>query len=634
MITIKFDRDYNLMVTGVIKDIPQNSHFHFDFLLSYKVYGDFPQGSWFTWGDFGHYIYIELQDGADPKKLEKEMVDWSAKYIPYNQSQLNALHRGDIGFRLQPITAIHLHSHLKWELEPNGDINYVYIFSAFGFLILLIACINFTNLSIARTTGRLTEIGIKKISGATRFSIRSQFISEALITVLISFLAAVILFELLAPSLGNIAHKSFNLEISNSSSLLILVALLISCTLLSGIYPAIVLSRLSPSGILKGKTGGRFRNTGLGFFLLVIQFSVSIFLIVFANIISKQTHLLQEKKLGFDSRLVLVVPIKDSLVRHNYEFVKAEILKNSHIKDITAVSNIPGRNFNQNPVQWEGDDRTYSASELRVDEDFFKTMHLKILEGRSFSKDIPSDMEKAYILNKTAASMFKWKSALNENMIWYDDDVTRKGKVIGVVEDFHFQSLRNGIEPLIIQFYQPEFNYFLIRIASADIQQTLASLKSEFEMLDPANPFIYFFLDDDIARLYQSEMRMEKVTNYFTVLALAISCIGLFGLASFTIEKRTKEIGIRKVNGAAVINILGMLSSEFIRWVLLAFLIASPAAWIISIRWLRNFSEKITISWTLFVLAGLLSILLTLVTILYHAWLAAVRNPVDTLRYE
>ena len=276
----------------------------------------------------------------------------------------------------------------------------------------------------------------------------------------------------------------------------------------------------TPSGILKGNTGARFRNSGLGIFLLVFQFTVSIFLIIIAQIISQQTDLLQDQKLGFDSNQVLAIPIKDTLVQNNYESVKAFILKDAHVQSISAVSNIPGRSFNQNPIQWKGSDDTYSASEMKVDEDFFKTLHLNIIEGREFSKDIPSDKENAYILNKTAASLFKWSSAVNEDLIWYDDEITRRGKVIGVVEDFHFQSLHNSIEPMIIQLYQPDFNYFLVRINSGGVHEALSTLKSKFEQLDPSHPFTYFFLDDDFAKLYESDLRMQKVTGYFTVLAI------------------------------------------------------------------------------------------------------------------
>jgi putative ABC transport system permease protein len=639
IITINFGQDAGFRITGVMQDIPHNTHFHFDFLISYVTMKAYDHSSYYTWDDFGHYNYIVLRDGADPDRLEKRLFEWSLKYIHFDnfqvsETQLNALKRGDIGFRLQPITDIHLKSHLKWELEANGDISYIYIFSALGMLILLIACVNFTNISIARTTGRLIEIGIKKISGASQFHIKFQFLFEALCTIIISFAAAIILFELFEPALSITTGKSFNLTITDPGTLLIIVTIIILCSVLTGIYPSVVLSKLSPAGILKGNTGSRFRNSGVGYFLLVFQFAVSIFLIIIATVISRQTSLLQDKKLGFDSNQVLAIPLKDSQERQNYEFVKADILKDSHVESITAVSNIPGRNFNQNSIQLDGADRAYSASELRVDEDFFKTLRLKIIDGRGFSKDVPSDIDNAYILNETAAGLFKGDTVLNRSMTWYDDDITRKGKVIGIVEDFHFQSLRSGIEPMIIQLHQPDFSYFLIRIKSDDISGTINVLKSKFEILDPAHPFTYFFLDDDFAKLYSSEIRMRQVTGYFTVFALIISCIGLFGMSSFIIEKRTKEIGIRKVNGASVTNIIGMLTSEFIRWVVLAFVIAGPIAWLFSRQWLNNFSVKVNISLLIFLAAGFITLLLALVTVLHHAWKVAVKNPVETLRYE
>ena len=634
MITINFGPDINFRITGVMEDIPHNSHFHFDFLISYVTLKAYERGEWMTWSDFGHYNYVLLKNNADYRKLEKNMIKWSEKYIQYDSANLERLHRGDIGFKLQPLTSIHLHSKLKWELEPNGDISYVYIFSALGTLILLVACINFTNLSIAKTTGRLVEIGIKKISGATPLQIRIQFLIEALVTTFVSGILALVLFEIVAPSIGNLAGKTFELHYTDPFTIVSVTLIILFCGILAGIYPAMILSGLATSNILKGKTGSRFRNQGLGYALLVFQFSISIFLIIVTKIISDQTKLLRDTKLGFDSSQVIAVPIKDPLEQKNYEFVKAEILKESHIKNITAVSNIPGRNFNQNDIQWKGTDHSYSASELRVDEDFFKTLNLKIIEGRGFSKDIPSDIENAYILNKTAASLYNWTSPVNEKLIWYDDEITRNGTVIGVVEDFHFQSLRSGIEPLIIQLYMPEFNYFLIRINSKDIGETIEILKTKFERIDPSHPFTYFFLDDDFSKLYVGETRMYKVISYFSILALIISCIGLFGLSAFTIEKRTKEIGIRKVNGATVFSILRMLSSEFTKLIIVAIIIACPLAWVFSYHWLQNFSVKINISWVVFILAGLLCISLSLLTVLVHAWKAAIRNPVDTLRYE
>jgi putative ABC transport system permease protein len=636
MITINFNQDFNFRITGIMEDLPRQSHFHFDFLLSYLTLklAEGEGGEWFTWNDFGHFNFLLLKDGTNPRDLENKMVTWSEKYIQYDSTLLESLHRGDIGFGLQPISSIHLHSRLKWELEPNGDITYVYIFSALGLLILLIACINFTNLSIAKTSGRLTEIGIKKIAGASGLQIKTQFMTEAVFTALFSFLTALILFEVVAPSLRNLSGKPFIIDYTAPVTWISGAVLVMICGILSGFYPAIILSRLATSNIIRGKTSSRFQNAGLGNALLVFQFFISIFLIIATFIISNQTRMLRNKKLGFDSNQVIAVPIKDTLELRNYEFIKSSILEDSRIANISAVSNIPGRNFNQNPIQWKGSDRDYSASELKVDEDFFATLDLKILEGRGFSRDFASDVESAFILNKTAASLYEWESPLNEDIIWYDDEITRTGKVIGVVEDFHFQSLRSGIEPLIIHFYQPDFNYFLIRINSEDITSTLASLKSKFSLADPNHPFTYFFLDEDFGRLYEGEVRMQKVTGYFTILALLISCIGLFGLSSFSIEKRTKEIGIRKVNGATVFDITKMLSADFIKLIVMAFILACPAAWFFSDRWLQNFSVKIEVSWIIYLLTGITVIVLALLTVFYQSIKAALKNPVDILRNE
>ncbi|HLF36123.1 MAG TPA: FtsX-like permease family protein, partial [Cyclobacteriaceae bacterium] len=636
MITINFNQDFNFRITGIMEDIPRQSHFHFDFLLSYPTLklAEGEGGEWFTWNDFGHFNYLLLKDGTSPRDLESKMIAWSEKYIQYDSSMLESLHRGEIGFGLQPISGIHLHSRLKWELEPNGDITYIYIFSALGLFILLIACINFTNLSIAKTSGRLTEIGIKKIAGASGLQIKTQFMTEAVFTALLSFLTALILFEVVAPSLRSLSGKPLIIDYAAPVTWISGAALIMICGILSGFYPAIILSRLATSNIIKGKTSSRFQNAGLGSALLVFQFFISIFLIIVTFIISDQTRMLRNKKLGFDSNQVIAVPIKDTLELRNYEFVKSSILEDSRIANISAVSNIPGRNFNQNPIRWKGSDRDYSASELKVDEDFFETLDLKILEGRGFSKDFPSDVENAFILNKTAAALYEWESPLNEDIIWYDDEITRTGKVIGVVEDFHFQSLRSGIEPLIIHFFQPDFNYFLIRINSGDITSTLVSLKSKFSLLDPNHPFTYFFLDEDFARLYEGEMRMQKVTGYFTILALLISCIGLFGLSSFSIEKRTKEIGIRKVNGATAFDITKMLSADFIKWVVLAFILACPVAWLFSDQWLQNFSVKIEVSWIIYLLTGMAAVVLALLTVLFQSRKAALKNPVDILRNE
>jgi putative ABC transport system permease protein len=367
---------------------------------------------------------------------------------------------------------------------------------------------------------------------------------------------------------------------------------------------------------------------------VVFQFAISIFLIIGTITISNQISFLQNKKLGFNSDQVAVVPIQDTLIRYNYESVKANILTNPHILRISAVSNVPGRRFNQNPIQWASSEDTYSCSEVRVDHDFIKTLNLKIVKGRDFSIDRAYDAENVFIINEAAAKLYDWKDPVNEELIWYDDEVTRRGKIIGVVEDFHFQSLHTSIEPLILYIDPGEFNYFFIRLDASGINESITYLKDKFSVLDPANPFNYFFLDDDFAKLYVAEERMQKVSGYFTLLAIIISCIGLFGLSAYSAERRTKEIGVRKVNGASTGNIIRMLSMDYIRWILIAFVLSAPLGYVIMNDWLNNFAYQVSNSTWVYVGAGLTALMIGTLTVSYQAFKAARKNPVESLRYE
>jgi len=636
IITINFGIDAPFRITGVMKDIPPNAHFHFDFLLSYntlKAYED-EDSEWFEWADFGHYNYLLLRPGTDPEALERKLVSWVIPYLDWPETYLNQLKDGIIAFKLTPVEKIHLYSHIKWELEANGNIAYVYIFSALGIFILLIAIINYVNLTTARTSYRQVEIGVRKAMGASRGKLGMQFILESIISSFIAMVIAIILFEIFTTPLGNLAQKSFRLDYSEPDTLLLIVFLTLLCGIMAGIYPAFILSGYRASDILKGqrkpgKHKSVFRNM-----LVVFQFAISIFLIIGTLTISKQIGFLQNKKLGFNSDQVLVVPIQDTLVRYNYESVKADLLTNTHVLDISAVSNIPGRRFNQNPIQWVSSEDAFPCSEIRVDHDFIKTMDLKVVRGRDFSIERAYDTENVFIINESAARLYDWKDPVNEELIWYDDEITRRGKIIGVVEDFHFQSLHASIEPLILYIDPSEFNYFFIRLDPTDIRETMAYLENKFSVLDPANPFNYFFLDDDFARLYVSEQRMQQVSGYFTILAIIISCIGLFGLSAYSAERRTKEIGIRKVNGASTGNIIRMLSMDYIRWILIAFVLSVPLGYLIMKDWLKNFAYQTGNSAWTYIAAGLIALLIGTLTVSFQAFRAARKNPVESLRYE
>lgn len=634
IITINFGQDFPFRITGVMADIPSNAHFHFNFLVSYVTLKTAFDSEFFEWVDFGHYNYLLLHEDANPKELEQKMIAWSKQYIDWSESAWNALERGENKFMLQPLADIHLKSQLRWELETNGNILYIYIFSAMGMLVLVIACVNFMNLSIAKSSMRSKEVGVKKVVGANRSSIQTQFLMEAMLSAGISMILAIVLFEVLAIPLGSLINTQFLIPYTNPLVILSLLGFAIACGLLAGLYPAIFMSGFSPFAVLKGAKSSMSKNSVLRNSLVVFQFTVSIFLIIATLTISRQVGYMRAQKLGFDSEQLLVIPIKDTTMLNNYESAKNQFLDHHSISSISAVSNIPGRRFDNNPIEWLEGDEEIDASELKVDPDFLHTLQIKLDSGRFFAKNRPSDIEHAFIINKTAAKLFNWDSPLQEELIWHDDETTRKGTIIGVIDDFHFQSLHSSIEPLIIHFQPAAFNYFMVRISNEDIPNTIAFIKEKYETLDPQHAFTYFFLDDDLAKLYKADEQMQEVVGYFTMLAIIISCIGLFGLSSFTAEQRTKEIGIRKVNGASAYSILIMLSSEFTKWIVISALIATPVTWYILNEWMQNFAFKAGTSWVFYPLAFLITLLVSWLTIGPQSIKAAMRNPVDALRDE
>jgi len=634
MLIINFGMDIPFVITGVMENIPRNSHFHFDFLISYNSTKSQESGEFYEWSDFGHYNYILLSKNVSPDQFEKKLFDWVGQYREWPEGAEEEYKNGTIGFKLQPVTAIHLHSNIRWELENNGNIIYVYIFISLAIFIVLIACINFMNLSTARAAKRAVEIGLKKVVGANRSQLILQFYLESFMASFIAMIIGVIIFESLTPIFTTLTGKVFYLNYQDPINLFVLLLFVIICTLLAGTYPAIVLSRFKPTNILKGikvsaRTPVNFRNI-----LVIFQFAISTFLIIGTLVISSQLRYLKNQKLGLMSEQVLAIPIKDTLIQVSYRSVKTELLKNNEILSISAVSNLPGKNFNQNPIQWKGDDDHLNVSELSVDHDFFKTLGIQIKDGRSFSLDMESDEEFAFILNQEAADYFDWNSAIEQEVIWHDDEIERNGKVIGVVENFHFQSLHKSIEPLIIHLMPDVFNYFLVKISPSNVSESIAYLKKSYESLDPNNDFTYFFLDDEFASLYQSEERIETIFSHFTLLSIFISCLGLFGLSAYDAERRTKEIGIRKVNGATIVNIVGLLSRDISRWVVIAFLIASPFGYFIMQNWLKNFAYQTSISFWSFLLAGSMVVLIGLIAVSYQAIKAAMRNPIESLRYE
>ena len=626
--TLSIDNEHDYRIMGILKEIPRNSHIKFDFLASMATLEaqDSRYGKLWAWNC---YTYLLLPEGYSYLDLERKFPDFIRR------------HRGEKAveaytFSLQPLTSIHLHSHLGSEIEPNGDIRYVYIFSAIAFFILLIACINFMNLSTARSANRAKEVGVRKVLGADRIRLTKQFLGESLFLSLMALPVAVALVELFLPAFNALTGKDLRIDYFGNSVVFIgLIGILLIVGILSGSYPAFFLSTFRPAEVLKGKLKAGSGSTLFRKVLVVVQFSISIVLIAGTIIIFNQLDFIRNKKLGFDKEQVVVLPVSRSGIGQNFEAFKTELLQNPSVESVCGSTSLPSLLPTRSVFIPEGveEGERLTLRNVLVDYDFIKTFGMEIIEGRDFSRDFATDTKEAFIVNEAAVKEFGWDSALGKRLI---DLEGPRGLVIGMVKDFHFRSKHQKIEPLILSLLpSSRFVYFVsVKIRSSNISETLAFLKRKWNSFSPGWPFEYFFLDDNFNRLYKSEDRLRQVFLTFTFLAIFIACLGLFGLAAFTAEQRTKEIGIRKVLGASVPGVVLLLSKEFIKWVLAANVIAWPVAYFAMGRWLENFAYRISLGWGVFVAAAGLTLGIALFTVGFQAAKAALANPSDALRYE
>ena len=621
--TLEVNSSINLTVTGVFQSIADNSHLDFEYIVTFEVLKLFG-GDLESWGSNSYYTYIQLEKNAD-------WVEFDAKIEGY-------LADHDVGYpvklNLQPLTAIHLHSHYVADIGGHGDILYVRLFSLVAIFVLVIACINFMNLSTARAETRALEVGIKKVVGSQRRTLIKQFIGEALILSLISLLFAVILVELLLPLFNNISGKELNFFSGQDAFIYIFLVLVAVITgLVSGSYPAFVLSSFKPINVLKGtmksgKKGVIFRRV-----LVIIQFSITIILIIGTLVVFKQVQFIHNKELGYSKEQILTFVLRSQTVG-NYETLKSEILKLPQIQKVTTASAYPHRIVNSGyGYDWrtKPDDERVLIHYLNVEYDFFQTLSMEFVQGREFSPNMPTDSS-AIILNETAVALLGFDDPLSEQVTDHYQN-NKPYHIIGVVKDFHFKKLQTEIEPLFITL-SPQSSYCFIKLNTEDIENTLAQIKNVWEKVNPSIPFEYSFLDENYNRLYRAEQRMLTIFKYFTIMAILISSLGLFGLISYMTTRRTREIGIRKVMGASVRNIVFLLTEESIKWVLIANIIAWPIAYLALSKWLNTFVYRTTMSLTFFILAGLLSIFIAIITISFQTIRAALRNPSDSMRYE
>lgn len=641
---IKVNGQFIYKVSGIFKEFPSNSHFHPEILLSFNslkdsaVYGakqletDFGNNSFFTYLLFPKNYPVEKIEAQFPAFIDRSMrtPDMPQSFKPSAGTKLY----------LQKMTDIHLRSHLDDELEENGDIKRVYIFSAISLFILLIGCINYMNLSTARSILRAKEIGIRKVAGAERQEIMWQFLSESIIITWIAFIIASALTFVLLPYLNTLSGLQLSTKVLLQWQILLPLLLLpFFVGFISGIYPALFMSSFEPVKVLKGLFRVGSANVSFRQVLVVAQFAISIILIVATAIVFQQLKYLQKASLGYDREQVVNIPYNSAL-NPQYETFRNELLKNPSIKNLGRSSRIPtGRLLDEMDAKiMAGDSMQPLNVDLKfinVDHDFVPTYGIKMAAGRNFSRDFPTDTMN-YVINETAVKIIGWKSpqdALGKDLAYGGI----KGKVIGVTKDFHFESMHQKIVPLLMRMpslTQQPYGNLSIKINSGNVQAAIDKIQTTWYSFLPEAPFTFAFLDEKYDQLYKSEQKQGIIFTIFSFLAIFIACLGLFGLSAFAMTQRVKEIGIRKVLGAGVFTIVTLLTKDFLKLVAIATIIAFPVAWFVMNNWLQDFAYRINISWWIFIMAGVIAACIALFTISFLAIKAAIANPVKSLRAE
>jgi putative ABC transport system permease protein len=621
---ITIDDTVEAKITGIARSVPENTHFAFDLLVSFE---SVPY-KWAlnTWKTQQFYTYILLTETYPQEELDEKLSGFFEKVFG---KQTN------FKLWLQPIKDIHLHSRTfnNDMAENNSDMAYIYIFATIAVFILCIACINFMNLSTARSLQRAKEVGVRKIMGAHRRQLIKQFLGESFVFSILAGCIALFLLIFCLPIFNALAGKNISMNQKEILFIgLVMAGIAFMTGFLSGSYPSLFLSSFPPIKGLKGHFSAGEKSAVFRRILVIMQFTVSVVLITGTFIISDQIQYCLTKNLGFHKENVVVLPLRSRKTIASYRPFRNTLMKNPSIMNAAGSSTVPGRSVGVRGIHPEGN-AWYPRNSIFVDYEFIPTLGIELKEGRNFSRNIPTDVDDAYIVNESAVRKFGWDQAIGKQLIWAGDK-NKEGYVIGVVKDFHYKSLHQEIEPLVLHLPPGGISYALVRIASANVIKTMSFIKGKWSKFYPALPFEYFFLDDDFDRLYRSEEKMKKVFNAFTFLAIFISCLGLFGLTSYVLEKRTKEVGIRKVLGASVSRIILMLSKEFTKSVFLANIFASPIVYFAMNQWLQNFAYRIHISLWKFLASASIVMIISLLTISHQSIKAATANPVDALRYE
>ena len=625
---LRLDNGHDFTVTGILAPLPTASHLRFDFLASFESLMRMGRTDLESWdGVSAVHTYLVVPGAHGKAALEAKIDALHAQHAAEGNDEM-------ITLGLQPLTEIHLQQGLVNNNADVGSRTNLYVFASIAFLILLIASINFINLSTARSAKRAREVGMRKVLGAVRGQLVRQFLGESVLLSVLALLLAVALVEVLLPLFNYLLDK--NLVVHYATNGLLLLALggiTFFVGIVAGVYPAFVLSSFRPVEVLKGAAKRGFVAVLFRRGLVVLQFTIAIVLIIGSAVMAAQMTYFAEKDLGFNHEQIVVLELQDPDLHQTYETIKQALAQHAGVLQAAAASSTPGSNtYALASYRPEGaeDDEAVGIGTVFVDHDVVETWGLTLVAGRGFSRSFSTDTSEAVLLNEAAVKLLGWDDPVGK--VLYDQETPKQ--VIGVVKDFHFSSLQTEIQPMTLQMSSDGYQYLAVRVSPQDITSTLAFLEQQWRTFAPAYPFEYTFVDEDFAGNYTATQRLSETIRAFTLLAIFVACLGLFGLVSFTTEQRTKEIGVRKVLGASVPGIWLLLSKDFLKLVAVAFVVAAPLAYFAMSRWLEDFAYRADLSWPIFVMAGLAALAIALLTVSYQSIKTALGNPVKSLRYE
>jgi len=629
--TLNIDDSRDFKITGVIADMPSNSHFVIDVMVPFLDYFKDNPDETTRWGSNYVYTYFLLREGADPAALESDIhrvieTPLMEKYgVPKPYPEM---------YFVQSIKDIHLKSHRQQEISVNNDMMYILLFSSIALLILFIACINYVNLTTARSARRGREVGMRKVVGARRTQLIQQFMGESFFLILLALALTLLIVNLVLPVFNNLVERQLSMTaMLEPQFLLLLMATVALVALLAGGYPAISISRFKPVTILKGTIAGSKSGRSLRNVLVLFQFSITIALFICTLTINNQINFVNSYDVGYSKDHIINLKTRDNAVRQNIEALKTELLQNPNVVEIAASGRLPNNidGFTSRALNPKLPDEETTIFYNTADYDFIDLYDIQITLGRNFSKQHSSDEQGVFLVNEAAVRVGEWESPLTQSMTHWSGET---GQVVGVMKDFHLRSLHSPIEPLYIFLAPNNFSYLSVKVSPANIPATLDYVEGVMKKFSPNFPFEYSFFDQEFAKAYHPEQRMVNIFSSFAILAIVVACLGLFGLSAFTAQQRTREIGIRKIMGASVARITVLLSREFVRWVILANLIAWPLAYVVMERWLQNFALQADQRIMYFLLSALMAFFIAILTVSMLSIKAATASPIKALRHD